>query len=359
MTTSMPSSLEIAQEAHLRPISEIAAAAGLEPDEVDLYGKYKAKVSLSVLDRLADRPDGKLVGVTAITPTKAGEGKTTTAVSLTQGLGHIGKNVVLCLREPRSARCSGSRAAPPAPATPRSCRWRTSTSTSPATSTRSAPRTTFSPRCSRRTSSTATRSGSTPWRSAGGAAWTSTTARSATSSSASAASANGYARETGFDITAASEVMAIVAVVARPPGPARTARLDHRRQHLRRAARDRRAAEGRRLDGGAAQGDDQAEPRPDARGPAGVRPLRPVRQHRARQQLARLRPRRAQARRHRADRERLRLRHGHGEVLRHRLPGRRAEAERCRARRDREGAQAPRRRPGRRRRGDRARRRRT
>jgi formate--tetrahydrofolate ligase len=95
----MPSSLEIAQEAHLRPIAEIAAAAGLEPDEVDLYGKYKAKVALSVLDRLADRPDGKLVGVTAITPTKAGEGKTTTAVSLTQGLGHIGRKPVLCLRE--------------------------------------------------------------------------------------------------------------------------------------------------------------------------------------------------------------------------------------------------------------------
>lgn len=99
MTTQMPSSLEIAQEARLRPISEIAAAAGLEPDEVDLYGKYKAKVDLSVLDRLADRPDAKLVTVTAITPTKAGEGKTTTAVSLTQGLGHIGHRPVLCLRE--------------------------------------------------------------------------------------------------------------------------------------------------------------------------------------------------------------------------------------------------------------------
>ncbi|HVP75733.1 MAG TPA: formate--tetrahydrofolate ligase [Gaiellaceae bacterium] len=99
MTTQMPSSLEIAQEARLLPISEIAAAAGLEPDEVDLYGRYKGKVALSVLDRLADRPDAKLVSVTAITPTKAGEGKTTTAVSLTQGLGHIGRRPVLCLRE--------------------------------------------------------------------------------------------------------------------------------------------------------------------------------------------------------------------------------------------------------------------
>ena len=99
MATQMPSSLEIAQEAELRTITEIAEGAGLEPDEYDLYGKYKAKVSLDVLERLKDRPDGKLICVTAITPTKAGEGKTTTSVSLTQGLGSIGKKVALCLRE--------------------------------------------------------------------------------------------------------------------------------------------------------------------------------------------------------------------------------------------------------------------
>ena len=99
MATATPSSLEIAQEAELRPISEIAASAGLEPGELDPYGQYKAKVSLSVLDRLVSRADAKLVCVTAITPTKFGEGKTTTAVSLTQGLGAIGRKPVLCLRE--------------------------------------------------------------------------------------------------------------------------------------------------------------------------------------------------------------------------------------------------------------------
>jgi formate--tetrahydrofolate ligase len=99
MATKMPTSLEIAQSAALRPIGEIAAAAGLDPDEVELYGRYKAKIDLSVLERLADRPDGKLIDVTAITPTKAGEGKTTTSVSLTQGLGAIGKQPVLCIRE--------------------------------------------------------------------------------------------------------------------------------------------------------------------------------------------------------------------------------------------------------------------
>ena len=99
MTTALPSSLEIAQAATLRPIEEIASLAGLEPDEVEPYGRTKAKIDLAVLDRLAGAPDGKLVCVTAITPTKAGEGKTTTSVSLTQGLGHIGRKPVLCLRE--------------------------------------------------------------------------------------------------------------------------------------------------------------------------------------------------------------------------------------------------------------------
>ncbi|HEX6700513.1 MAG TPA: formate--tetrahydrofolate ligase [Gaiellaceae bacterium] len=95
----MPSSLEIAQSAALRPVDELAAGLGLHSEEVDLYGRFKAKIDLSVLDRLAGSPDGKLIDVTAITPTKAGEGKTTTAVSLTQGLGYIGKEPVLCIRE--------------------------------------------------------------------------------------------------------------------------------------------------------------------------------------------------------------------------------------------------------------------
>ena len=87
----MPSSLEIAQEAQLRPITEIAAAAGLLADEVEPYGRYKAKIDLVGARPARAKPDGKLIDVTAITPTKAGEGKTTTSVSLTQGLGHIGK----------------------------------------------------------------------------------------------------------------------------------------------------------------------------------------------------------------------------------------------------------------------------
>jgi formate--tetrahydrofolate ligase len=96
---SMPSSLEVAQGAVLRPIGEVAGAVGLVGGEVDLYGRFKAKVDLSVLERLAGRVDAPLVCVTAITPTRAGEGKTTTSVSLTQGLGYVGRRPVLCLRE--------------------------------------------------------------------------------------------------------------------------------------------------------------------------------------------------------------------------------------------------------------------
>src|SRR5215211_6291426 len=96
----MKSSLEIAQEAELLPIETIAEQTGLTPDEFEPYGRYKAKISLDVIERMADQPDGKIVCVAGVTPTKAGEGKTTTAVSLTQGLGHIGRKPVLCLREP-------------------------------------------------------------------------------------------------------------------------------------------------------------------------------------------------------------------------------------------------------------------
>src|SRR4051794_2431433 len=96
----MKSSLEIAQDAELIPIERVAQGCGLEPEEVEPYGRYKAKVTLSVLDRLRETPDGKLVCVTGMTPTKAGEGKTTTLVGLTQGLGAIGKRSLACLREP-------------------------------------------------------------------------------------------------------------------------------------------------------------------------------------------------------------------------------------------------------------------
>jgi len=96
----MKSDLEIAQAATMKPILEIAEAAGIEEDELDLYGKWKAKVHLDTLERLKDRPQGKYIDVTAITPTPLGEGKTVTTIGLSQALGVIGKNVMTCIRQP-------------------------------------------------------------------------------------------------------------------------------------------------------------------------------------------------------------------------------------------------------------------
>src|SRR3989449_8111567 len=92
--------LDVVQPHRLRPIMDVGKQFGLLKSEMISYGQYKAKVSLDVLKRLSSRPDGQLVVVTAITPTRAGEGKTTTAISLTQGLGRIGTRVALCLRQP-------------------------------------------------------------------------------------------------------------------------------------------------------------------------------------------------------------------------------------------------------------------
>lgn len=96
----MLSDLEIAQQATMKPIAEVAGGLGLQPEEIEFYGPYKAKVELSVLDRLADRPDGKLVLVTAVTPTPLGEGKTVTTLGLTQGLRYIGEKAISTIRQP-------------------------------------------------------------------------------------------------------------------------------------------------------------------------------------------------------------------------------------------------------------------
>jgi formate--tetrahydrofolate ligase len=94
------SDIEIAQAAAMRPIGEIAARLGIPDEAVSPYGRYKAKIGLDYIETLKDRPNGKLIVVTAITPTPAGEGKTTTTVGLGDALNHIGKKAVICLREP-------------------------------------------------------------------------------------------------------------------------------------------------------------------------------------------------------------------------------------------------------------------
>jgi formate--tetrahydrofolate ligase len=103
----MKTDVQIAQEANMKPITEIARTLDITDDELELYGKYKAKISLDVLERLKDKPDGKLVLVTAINPTPAGEGKTTTNVGLSMALNKLGKKTITTLREPSLGPCFG------------------------------------------------------------------------------------------------------------------------------------------------------------------------------------------------------------------------------------------------------------
>ncbi len=101
LRTPVPSDIEIAQEAVLKPISQIAEEVGLLPEEIEYHGSFEAKIRLDVLERLRDVPDGKYIDVTAITPTPLGEGKSTTMMGLSQALGaHLGKRVFTCIRQP-------------------------------------------------------------------------------------------------------------------------------------------------------------------------------------------------------------------------------------------------------------------
>ncbi len=103
----MKSDIEIAQEATMLPIKDVAASIGIEEDDLELYGKYKAKISDELIERTKNQPDGKLILVTAINPTPAGEGKTTTSVGLGQALGKLGKKALIALREPSLGPCFG------------------------------------------------------------------------------------------------------------------------------------------------------------------------------------------------------------------------------------------------------------
>ena len=103
----MLTDVEIAQSAQMKPIKEIAEKVGLEEDDLELYGKYKAKISLEAISKLKDNQDGKLILVTAINPTPAGEGKTTTMIGLSQALNKLGKKSIVAMREPSLGPCFG------------------------------------------------------------------------------------------------------------------------------------------------------------------------------------------------------------------------------------------------------------
>lgn len=97
--------IDIARNVKLKPINEIAESIGINKDDIEMYGKYKAKISSTLIDNLKDKKDGKLVLVTAINPTPLGEGKTTMAIGLADGLRQVGKKSILALREPSLRTC--------------------------------------------------------------------------------------------------------------------------------------------------------------------------------------------------------------------------------------------------------------
>ena len=103
----MKSDIEIAEEAVLEPIKNVAASLGIEEDDLELYGKYKAKLSEEFIRKISDRPNGKLILVTAINPTPAGEGKTTITVGLGEAFGRLNKKAAIALREPSLGPCFG------------------------------------------------------------------------------------------------------------------------------------------------------------------------------------------------------------------------------------------------------------
>ena len=115
----MKTDIEIAQETKMLPITTVASQYGITEDDLELYGKYKAKISNELWQEIKDRPDGKLVLVTAINPTPAGEGKTTISVGLGEAFGQLGKKAVIALREPSLGPCFGIKGGA------RSFRWRT------------------------------------------------------------------------------------------------------------------------------------------------------------------------------------------------------------------------------------------
>lgn len=120
----MKTDIEIAQEAVMEPIVKVAQKLGIKEDELELYGKYKAKISDEYMNSIKGNPDGKLVLVTAINPTPAGEGKTTTSVGLGEAFGKLGKKAVIALREPSLGPCFGIKGGAPAAAMPRWFPWK-------------------------------------------------------------------------------------------------------------------------------------------------------------------------------------------------------------------------------------------
>ena len=301
----LKSGLEIAQEAVLRPITDVAADAGILDEELEQYGRFKGKISLSIIDRLADRPDGKLVITTAITPTKAGEGKTTTSISLTQGMGLIGKDVMLCLREPSMGPVFGIKGggngggyAQVVPMEEINLHFNGDFHAVQAAHNLLAAALDAS-----------IYHGNPLGIDPVTVSWPRTLDMNDRELRYSVVGlggkAHGVPRENQFVITAASEIMAVLALASDLPDlRARLGRIVVASTYE--GTGDGRRSQGRGRDDRDHEGGHQAEPGPDTRGPARADPRRAVRQHRAREQLDHRGPHRVEAGRLRHHRGRVR-----------------------------------------------------
>ena len=342
---SPKSDIEIAQAAKPRRIADVAKEKlGIAIENLEPYGHYKAKVSMEYIKSLKDKKNGKLILVTAITPTPAGEGKTTTTVGLTDALNHIGKKAMCALREPSLGPCFGVKGgaagggyAQVIPMEDINLHFTGD----------------FHAITSAHNLLSALIDNHIYWGNALGidsrrVAWRRVMDMNDRALREIVCSlggvANGYPREAGFDITVASEVMAIFCLAKDLEDlKTRLGNIIVGYTRDRKPVRAQRAQRPRR-DDGAAQGRDRAEPRADAGRHARVHPRRPVRQHRAWLQLGVGDHGRAEARRLRRDRSRLRRRSRRREIPRHQVPQGRAEARLRRDRRDHPRAQDARRR---------------
>ncbi len=320
------SDIEIARKADKKPIQEIGAKLGIPTEHLLPYGHDKAKVSEDFIKGLKDRPNGKLILVTAINPTPAGEGKTTTTVGLGDGLNAIGKKAAICIREaslgPNFGMKGGAAGGGMAQVVPMEDMNLHFTGDFHAITSahnllaamldnhiywgneldidiRRIPY--------RRVMDMNDRALRQITCSLGGVA-------------------NGFPREAGFDITVASEVMAILCLAKDLSDLRKAARRHDRRLSPRPQPDLLPRHQGRRRDDGAAQGRDAAEPGADAGEQPGLRAWRPLRQHRPWLQLGHRHHDGAEARRLRGDRGRLRRRSGRREVLRHQVPQGRPQA---------------------------------
>ena len=328
------SDIEIARAAKKKPIQQIGAKLGIPEEHLLPYGHDKAKISAEFIASMRGRPNGKLILVTAINPTPAGEGKTTTTVGLGDGLNRIGKKAITCIREaslgPNFGVKGGAAGGGYAQVVPMEDMNLHFTGDFHAITTAHNLLSALIDNHIYWGNELGIDTRRVVWRrvmdmndralreiicSLGGVA-------------------NGYPREAGFDITVASEVMAILCLANDLKD------LEKRLGDIIVAYRRDKTAglcsrpQGRRRHGGAAQGRHAAQPRADAGEQSGLRAWRPVRQHRAWLQFGGRHDDGAEARRLCGDRSRLRRRSRRRKVLRHQVPQGRAEAVGCRHRRD-------------------------